>query len=154
MEQHHTFHFGNNQNQNQNQNPREDSSISPAPTPPLRTPSSSSLHKSGMASSQGHRSSFAENLRGNPSSPRSQRHPSFTQAALQDLINNPPPARQHNPHFAGRDWRDVAIGELISDDDVRWVDMDTSVEDASMVSLIVLATDKSNTVLGPCEEHH
>ncbi|KAI0205991.1 hypothetical protein F4808DRAFT_408535 [Astrocystis sublimbata] len=137
MEQHPTRHSGG------DQAPREPGNGSgsepipiPSPNPPQRTPSSSSLHKSSLSSAHGHshhahRNSFAENLRALPSSPRSQRHPSFTQAALQDLINNPPASR-HNPRFAGRDWRDVAIGELVSEEDVRWVDMDTSVEDASM----------------------
>ncbi len=125
------------------QNSREpagsEPTISPVPTPPQRTPSSSSLHKSGIASAHSHRSSFVEGLRGLPSSPRSQRHPSFTQSAIQDLLNHPPAARHHDPRFAGRDWRDIAIGELISEDDVRWVDMDTSVEDASMVSRLPLS---------------
>lgn len=135
MEQHPTSHFGG------HPNPRESESSNspvprptPTPPPPHRTPSSSSLHKASMSSAHNHRSSFAENLRGLPSSPRSQRHPSFTQSAIQDLLNHPPASRQHNPRFAGRDWRDIAAGELISDDDVRWVNMDTSVEDASMVS--------------------
>lgn len=97
-----------------------------------------------MSSAHNHRSSFAENLRGLPSSPRSQRHPSFTQSAIQDLLNHPPASRQHNPRFAGRDWRDIAAGELISDDDVRWVNMDTSVEDASMA---LVKNTISNVVL-------
>ncbi|KAI1826605.1 hypothetical protein F4861DRAFT_536916 [Xylaria intraflava] len=137
------FQFGNSQ-----QAPREpvgsESGSSSAPTPPRRTPSSSSLHKSSIASTHSHRSSFAENLRALPSSPRSQRHLSFTQSAVQDLLNHPPPSRQHNPRFAGRDWRDIAISELVSDDDVRWVDMDTSVEDASMA---LVRNSTSNVVL-------
>ncbi|ETS84053.1 hypothetical protein PFICI_05929 [Pestalotiopsis fici W106-1] len=105
----------------------------PSPAPPSRSNSSSSLHRIPS-----HRQSFAENLRGMPPSPRSQRHPSFTQAAIQDLLNHPPTTRPQNPRFAGRDWRHVHIGELISRDDVKWVDMDTSVEDASMVCLMSL----------------
>ncbi|KAI0872838.1 hypothetical protein GGS24DRAFT_466004 [Hypoxylon argillaceum] len=156
MEQHPTFHFGGHQNPSREPAGSE-ASISPAPTPtpppPQRTPSSSSLHKSSIASAHGHRSSFAENLRGLPSSPRSQRHPSFTQAAIQDLLNHPPAARQHNPRFAGRDWRDIAIGELITEDDVRWVELDTSVEDASMAlvknttsSVVLIRENATSTI--------
>ncbi|KAI0150631.1 hypothetical protein GGR57DRAFT_188955 [Xylariaceae sp. FL1272] len=123
-----------------------ESAISPTavPIPPQRTPSTSSLHKSGLSSSHGHRSSFAENLRALPPSPRAQRHPSLTQAAIQDLLNQPPALRNHNPRFSGRDWRDIAIGELVSKDDVRWVNMDTSVEDASMA---LVKNTSSNVVL-------
>ncbi|TRX95914.1 hypothetical protein FHL15_003056 [Xylaria flabelliformis] len=136
MEQHSSFHAGS--------EPSASPVPIPTPPPPQRTPSSSSLHKASLASAHSHRSSFAENLRGLPSSPRSHRHQSFTQAALQDLLNHPPASRLHNPRFAGRDWRDIAIGELISDDDVRWVDMDTSVEDASMA---LVKNTTSNVVL-------
>ncbi|KAI1808685.1 hypothetical protein F4811DRAFT_559076 [Daldinia bambusicola] len=115
-----------------------------SPPPPQRTGSSSSLHKSGHALGHSHRSSLAENLRGLPPSPRNQRHPSFTQAALQELLNHPPAPRQHNPRFAGRDWRDVAIGELVSKDDVSWVEMDTSVQDATMA---LLKNTSSNVVI-------
>lgn len=109
-------------------------STSPShPGLPQRSPSSSSLHKGSI---HAHRSSFAENLRNHhtPSSPRTSRHPSFTQAAVQELMAHPPPSRQPNPRFAGRDWRDVQLGELVSlnPDEVRWVDLDSSVEEATM----------------------
>lgn len=109
----------------------KESSISPPP--PQRTGSSSSIHK--LAYSSSHRQSFAENLRGLPSSPRSQRHPSLTQSAIQDLLNHPPAAKPQNPRFSRRDWRDIAVGELVTTEDVKWVDMDSSVEDATMVRL-------------------
>ncbi|KAK6189500.1 hypothetical protein LQW54_013197 [Pestalotiopsis sp. IQ-011] len=112
---------------------------SAAPAPPSRSNSSSSLHRIPS-----HRQSFAENLRGLPPSPRSQRHPSLTQAAIQDLLNHPPTTRPQNPRFAGRDWRHVRIGELISREDIKWVDMDTSVEDASMA---LLKSASNNVVL-------
>ncbi|KAF3763059.1 hypothetical protein M406DRAFT_238357, partial [Cryphonectria parasitica EP155] len=84
-----------------------------------------------------HRSSFAENLRNphTPGSPRATRHPSFTQAAVQELMAHPPSARQPNPRFAGRDWRDVRLGELVSlnTDEMRWVDLESSVEEATMI---------------------
>lgn len=96
-----------------------------------RSNSQTSLHKAGHVPS--HRQSFAENQRHPPPSPRSQRHPSFTQQAIQDLLNHPPTNRLPNPRFAGRDWRDIALGELVSPDDVKWTEMDTSVEEATMV---------------------
>ncbi|KAI2603006.1 uncharacterized protein GGS25DRAFT_509598 [Hypoxylon fragiforme] len=114
---------------------RDSKETSISPPPPQRTGSSSSIHKSGHIITHSHRSSFAENLRGLPPSPRNHRHPSFTQSAIQELLNHPPAPRQHSPRFAGRDWRDVAIGELVSKDEVFWVDMDTSVEDATMALL-------------------
>ena len=80
-----------------------------------------------------HRHSFAENQRHPPPSPRAHRHPSFTQQALQELMNHPPSNRHPNPRYAGRDWRDIALGELAVPEDVRWADMDTSVQDATMV---------------------
>ncbi|KAH6652097.1 hypothetical protein BKA67DRAFT_521064 [Truncatella angustata] len=110
-----------------------------SPAPPSRSNSSSSIHRIPS-----HRQSFAENLRGLPPSPRSQRHPSLTQAAIQDLLNHPPTTRPQNPRFAGRDWRDVQVGELIPKDDLKWVDMDTSVEDATM---LLLKNMSSNIVL-------
>ncbi|TAQ88268.1 hypothetical protein B7494_g3440 [Chlorociboria aeruginascens] len=76
-----------------------------------------------------HRSSFAENLR---HSPRSQRHPSFTQAAVQELINHPPSSsRTGDPKFVGRDWRNIRVGELVQETDIQWAELDTSVEQAT-----------------------
>lgn len=100
-------------------------------SPPMQSASSqSSNHKSS------HRHSFVESLRNVPPSPR-HRHPSFTQAAIQDLLNHPPSANKHaNPKFAGREWQNITIGELVSSEDVRWIDMDSSVEEATMVRLV------------------
>ncbi|KAK6822452.1 hypothetical protein PG987_013997 [Apiospora arundinis] len=70
-------------------------SISP-PTQPSRSHSSSSVHRMN-SHGHAHRHSLAENLRGLPPSPRSQRHPSLTQAAIQDLLNHPPPIRPTTP---------------------------------------------------------
>lgn len=97
-----------------------------------RSPSVSSINRSS------HRQSFAENLRNIPPSPR-QRHHSLTQAAVQELLNNPPSANRHlNPKFANREWREITIGELVSPSDVRWVEMDSSVEEATIVSFAIL----------------
>ncbi|EFY99522.1 Cystathionine beta-synthase, core [Metarhizium robertsii ARSEF 23] len=105
--------------------------------PPQRTPSLSNINKSA------HRQSFAENLRNVPPSPR-HRHPSFTQAAVQELLNHPPSGQRHtNPKFAGKEWVEITVGELVSPDDVKWVDMDSSVEEATMA----LLKSKTNVVL-------
>ncbi|KPM37456.1 Protein SDS23 [Neonectria ditissima] len=90
---------------------------------------------SGSGTKSAHRQSFVEGLRNAPSSPRSQRHPSFTQAALQDLLNHPPVNKHANPKFAGRDWRDISIGELVSPEDIRWIELDSSIEEATMLLL-------------------
>lgn len=71
-----------------------------------------------------------------PPSPRSQRHPSFAgvpPAAVQDLLSLPPANKAADSRFAGRDWRDIQLGELASLSDVKWVTMDTCVEEATMV---------------------
>ncbi|KAK2612220.1 cell separation during budding [Conoideocrella luteorostrata] len=104
---------------------------------PQRTPSLSNISKSA------HRQSFAENLRNVPQSPR-HRHPSFTQAAVQELLNHPPSGQRHaNSKFAGREWGEITVGELVSPDDVKWIDMDSSVEEATMA----LLKSKTNVVL-------
>ncbi|KAJ6788917.1 hypothetical protein PWT90_00128 [Aphanocladium album] len=113
---------------------------------PQRSPSNSNVHVSG------HRQSFAENMRNMPSSPR-HRPPSLTHAAVQELMNNPPSKKHSNPKFAGRDWTDITVGELISPEDVCWVELDDSVEEATKILLksptnVVLVRDSktSNTV--------
>lgn len=79
-----------------------------------------------------HRSSYAENMRAHPPSPR-QRHPSFTQAAVQELLNHPPATKTGDRRFIGRDWRQIHIGELVNNDDVRFVETTNSVEEATKV---------------------
>ncbi|KAH7243187.1 hypothetical protein MRS44_002398 [Fusarium solani] len=117
-----------------------------------RSPSVSISAGSGQsAAKSAHRQSFAENLRNAPSSPRSQRHPSFTQAALQELLNHPPAGNKHaNPKFAGRDWRDIAVGELVSPEDIKWVELDNSIEEATKLLLksttnVVLVREDAST---------
>lgn len=81
-----------------------------------------------------HRSSFADGMRPHPPSPRNQRHPSLSQAAVQELLNNPTPLNKPDERFKGRDWRSIEIGELVTTEDVRFVETDTSVEEATNVS--------------------
>ncbi|KAK4187844.1 hypothetical protein QBC35DRAFT_218867 [Podospora australis] len=91
-----------------------------------------------------HRQSFAENQRHPPPSPRSHRHPSFTQQAIQDLMNNPPSNRHANPRYAGRNWQEISVGELAASENVVWVDLDTSVQDATKA---LLRNSPTNAVL-------
>lgn len=81
-----------------------------------------------------HRQSLSDTLRGPPGSPRSRRQPSLTQSAIQSLIDNPPPPKNVDPAFIGRDWREISIGELVSPEDLQFVEMDTGIEEATNVS--------------------
>jgi len=72
-------------------------------------------------------------MRGIPGSPRASRHPSLSQQALQDLLNNPP-TMGGDPEFAGRDWRTIRVGEIVDPTQVRFVEYDTTVEEATDVS--------------------
>lgn len=81
-----------------------------------------------------HRQSLSETLRGPPGSPRTRRQPSLSQSAIQSLIDNPPPPKNVDPAFIGRDWREISIGELVSPADLQFVELDTGIEEATNVS--------------------
>ncbi|KAI4239019.1 MAG: hypothetical protein L6R40_005605 [Gallowayella cf. fulva] len=99
------------------------------------TPSRGSSVRLGHTPSpiQSHRQSFTETLRGHPPSPRATRQPSLSQAQLQDLLNNPPRSAAADPRFSGRDWQTIGVGELCSPADVRWVEFDAGIEDATNI---------------------
>ncbi|EAT78143.1 protein SDS23 [Parastagonospora nodorum] len=106
-----------------------------------------------MASSpdpRSHRGSFAEQMRGTPSSPRASRQPSLTQSALQELLNNPP-TKGGDAKFQSRDWSSVRLGELVDPSLVRFVEYDTSVEDATSILVqhgapnVILLRDTKDT---------
>ncbi|KAJ5575188.1 Protein sds23 [Penicillium hetheringtonii] len=78
-----------------------------------------------------HRQSMSEALRGPPGSPRSRRQPSLNSSAIQSLIDNPPPPKNVDPAFIGRDWQQISIGELVSPQDLRFVELDTGIEEAT-----------------------
>ncbi|KAL8829469.1 MAG: hypothetical protein Q9170_006157 [Blastenia crenularia] len=82
---------------------------------------------------QSHRQSFTESLRGHPPSPRATRQPSLSQAQLQELLNNPPTAGTSDARFSERDWQTVGVGELCDPADLRFVEFDTGIEDATNV---------------------
>lgn len=113
------------------------SSIDSRPYPiTSRTPSGGRLGPAPSPSpSTSHRQSFTDQLRGMPPSPRTNRHLSFSQAQMQELLNNPPTAGSADPAFAGRDWQHINVGELVNPKDLRFVELDTSVEDATNVGI-------------------
>ena len=64
-----------------------------------------------------------------------------------DLINNPPTKHNHDGEgskFAGRDWRTIQVGEVVDLELVRFVEMDTSVEDATN---LLITSGSPNVVL-------
>lgn len=89
--------------------------------------------------SQAHRQSFSDQFRGPPPSPRSQRQSSISisQASVQALLNDPPTAGSADAAFAGRDWREITVSELVKSGDLRWVEVDTGVETATSVRMQV-----------------
>ncbi|KAE8556550.1 hypothetical protein EYB25_001251 [Talaromyces marneffei] len=93
--------------------------------PPMRPP-----HISASPNTS-HRQSFGDSLRNTPQSPRNRRQPSLTQAAIQGLIDNPPARNPADPAFLGRDWRHISIGELVKPADLRFVEVDTGIEEAT-----------------------
>lgn len=88
-----------------------------------------------------HRQSLSETLRGPPGSPRARRQPSLNQSAIQSLIDNPPPPKNVDPAFIGRDWQQISIGELVSPGDLRFVELDTGIEEATNVSHLVTSEE-------------
>lgn len=101
---------------------------------PSRSSSIRAHHTPGPL--QSHRQSFTDSLRGHPPSPRATRQPSLSQAQLQELLNNPPTKGSADPRFAGRDWQHIGVGELCDPADLRWVEFDSGIEDATNASHI------------------
>ena len=104
------------------------SSIDSSRSPRLGT---SSLHISNPSNAAQHRQSFSDARY--PPSPRSTRQPSISSIAVQDLIDNPPHRGPTDARFVNRDWRTIRLGELTNPDDLRFIDIDASVEDATNV---------------------
>jgi hypothetical protein len=79
-----------------------------------------------------HRQSYSESRRV-PPSPHSRRQASLTHNAIQSLIDRPTPRGPPDPAFAGRDWGQISIGELVSPDDLAFVEEDAGIEEATEV---------------------
>ncbi|KAF7597492.1 cell separation during budding [Aspergillus hancockii] len=129
---------------------------SPRSSTDSRSPSlPQALRLTHVSSNHQHRHSLSESLRGAPGSPRSRRQPSLTQAAIQSLIDNPPAPNHVNPAFVDRDWREISIGELVSPNDLKFVEIDTGIEDATNVLidsdapvLLIRETPEDKTAVG------
>ncbi|DAA75108.1 TPA_exp: Uncharacterized protein A8136_2206 [Trichophyton benhamiae CBS 112371] len=129
--------------------------ISPRLSSDSRSSSSRSSSLRREPAKLSHRQSLGDSLRGVPSSPRARRQPSFTQAAVQSLIDNPPSHAAADPAFSGRDWTQISIGELVQPVDLKFVDADTSIEDATNLliessahSLLIRESPGSSTAAG------
>lgn len=125
---------------------------SPRTRPPSVNPPPADLsidpgsHRNSLSASRGtpspvsqahghHRASWSQDLRGIPASPHRARHPSVSHQALHEMLSNPPiPHNSENDPFAGRDWKSIAVGEIVDPEEVRWVQETTSVEEATSVS--------------------
>jgi len=104
------------------------SSIDASRSPRLGQPN---LHIQNPSNAAQHRQSFGD-LR-YPPSPRSTRQSSISSIAVQDLIDNPPHRTAPDARFANRDWRTIRVAELSSPEDLKFIDIDANVEEATNV---------------------
>lgn len=74
-------------------------------------------------------------MRGISASPRAQPSSVSSAQAVQNLIDHPPVALHSHTKidFAGRDWKDVQLHEIVTADQVPVVHANTSIEDATKV---------------------
>jgi hypothetical protein len=101
------------------------SAISSSATTPIGTPRYDQSHSPAVS----HRSSFADNLRNYPPSPRATRNHSFSGSALAELLMLPPSKTNgEDARFKGRDWRSIQVSEIIEPTEVRFVQLDTNLE--------------------------
>ncbi|KAK3718650.1 cell separation during budding [Vermiconidia calcicola] len=125
--------------------------VSSTSTTPAHTPRKES------SPSVSHRSSFAENLRGHPPSPRAQRQNSFSGAALTELLMQPhTKSKAEDAKFQGRDWRSIQVHEIVDPAETRFVELDTSIEDTTKLlvksgapnCVLIRESRKTKTAIG------
>ncbi|EMC99950.1 hypothetical protein BAUCODRAFT_356776 [Baudoinia panamericana UAMH 10762] len=118
--------------------PRKDSSLTPSPA-------------------VSHRSSFAENLRNYPPSPRTSRTQSFSGQALTDLLMTPQSkATGEDARFKGKDWRTIQVQDIIDPAETRFVELDTTIEDTTKLLIksgapnvvLIRESTKTKTAIG------
>jgi hypothetical protein len=108
-------------------------------------PRSPSMRVASPVVSHRHSSSFSDQFRGIPPSPRNSRQLSISSMpAVQDLLNNPPKPDNADPKFQGRDWHTIAVGELVDVKDVHFVEVDTGIEEATNVRAPVPAVSQTD----------
>ncbi|KAK5957883.1 cell separation during budding [Knufia fluminis] len=121
------------------------SSIDASKSPRL---GASNLHIQNPSSAAQHRQSFGD-LR-YPPSPRSTRQSSVSSIAIQDLIDNPPHRTAPDARFAHRDWRTIRVAELSSPEDLKFIDINANVEEATNLLIdsgapVLLLRDSQST---------
>jgi CBS domain-containing protein len=128
----------------------------PSPILKPRTGSTSSTSTANNTPSVSHRSSYADGLRNYPPSPRAQRQHSFSGPALAELLKNPPVKMTGDERFKGRDWRSIQVSEIVETSEVRFVQLDTSIEDTTKLLIksgapnvvLVRESTKTKTAIG------
>jgi len=72
---------------------------------------------------------------------------SLSQVQMQELLNNPPTSGHADPRFEGRDWQHISVEELIDPADLRFVELDTGIEDATNVCTTYLLASRRRFLL-------
>lgn len=114
------------------QTPQMSSSRSSLDSSRSPRPSVANMQLQNPSNAAQHRQSFSDSRY--PPSPRSTRQSSISSMAVQELIDNPPHRIPADARFANRDWKTIRLGELTTPEDLKFVDIDASVEDATNVS--------------------
>ncbi|KAI9860184.1 MAG: cell separation during budding [Trichoglossum hirsutum] len=100
----------------------------PLPPPPPSKARSLRIHSTSSGSSSNYRD-LRENIRVVPPSPRAARHSSLPQSAIDMMFTNVPISRPgESKKFSGRDWKSIKVCELVDEENVCFVGLDTPVE--------------------------
>ncbi|SMR60440.1 unnamed protein product [Zymoseptoria tritici ST99CH_1E4] len=119
---------------------------SPPQTTPHHTPRRESSFIATPSPSVSKRSSFAENPNVRyPASPRLTRNNSVSGSTLTELLMHPSSkSNGADERFKGRDWRRIELQEIIDPNEVRFVELSTSIEDTTK---LLIRSGAPNVVL-------